>query len=393
MSSVDSEGELILLVDDNPTNLQVLYGTLDGRGYQLRIAQSGEDAIDIARAATPQLILLDIMMPPGIDGFETLGRLKADPVTSGIPVIFLSALDETEVKVKGLTLGAVDFVNKPFQAEEVIARVSTHLTLHRLQRELEVRNEELVTANQRMKRDLEAAARVQAALLPDSLPDTARVQFAWRYRPCDELAGDALGVQGIAEDQVALYIVDVSGHGVPSSLLSVAVTRSLAPAGDVTQARTPAQIAARLNTLYPMADNGNHYFTMVYGTLDPGTGVFRYTAAGHPGPLVVTGTQPPSSHDLPAVPIGLLDDAEYEEAELVLKPGDRVYLYSDGLNEERNSEGEQFGRRRLEAALAARFEQPLAEGIDAVLSELASWRGDDRFSDDLSIVAAEMLHP
>ena len=141
-----TEPEQILLVDDNTTNLQVLRGTLDGQGYRFLVAKNGETALTIAKKAKPSLILLDIMMP-GIDGFEVCRRLKAAHETREIPVIFLSALDGTEDKVKGLALGAVDYVSKPFQPEEVIARVSTHLTISRLRKSLAGKNKELREAN------------------------------------------------------------------------------------------------------------------------------------------------------------------------------------------------------------------------------------------------------
>ncbi len=138
--------EAILLVDDNPTNLQLLFETLDGRGYKLLIAKDGKAALSIAGKARPNLILLDIMMPE-IDGYEVCRQLKADPATAEIPVIFLSALTETKDKVQGLDLGAVDYVTKPFQPDEVIARVNTHLTVYRLKRALDQKNKELQEAN------------------------------------------------------------------------------------------------------------------------------------------------------------------------------------------------------------------------------------------------------
>ena len=142
MTTAPSPGPQILLVDDNPTNLQVLYQTLAGGGYRLLAARSGKDAVAIAQRVVPDLILLDVMMP-GMDGFETCTQLKADPRTSDSAIIFLSALTAADDKVRGLELGAVDFVNKPFQAEEVLARVRTHLTIRALQKELRRRNEEL----------------------------------------------------------------------------------------------------------------------------------------------------------------------------------------------------------------------------------------------------------
>ena len=147
MSESNEATEAILLVDDNPTNLQLLFETLDGRGYKLLIAKNGEVALSIARKALPNLILLDIMMPE-IDGYEVCRQLKADPATAEIPVIFLSALTDTKDKVQGLDLGAVDYVTKPFQPEEVIARVNTHLTVYRLKKALDQKNKELQEANE-----------------------------------------------------------------------------------------------------------------------------------------------------------------------------------------------------------------------------------------------------
>ena len=161
-------GALLLLVDDNPTTLQVLYQTLDGHGYRLLAARSGKDALAIAERAMPDLILLDVMMP-GMDGFETCARLKAGAQTSAAAVIFLSAVTDGREKVRGLELGAVDFVNKPFQAEEVLARVRTHLRLRDLERQLRRRNEELeheLTVAQELLR--EARTRSDGALLGSS---------------------------------------------------------------------------------------------------------------------------------------------------------------------------------------------------------------------------------
>ena len=146
LSQAPNAGESILLVDDNPTNLQVLQGTLKRLGNPLIVARSGEEALSLARRHHPSLVMLDIMMP-GIDGFETCRRLKADPETAESAVVFLSALGETKDKVQGLSLGAVDYVAKPFQPDEVLARVQTHLTIQRLKRELAERSRQLEATN------------------------------------------------------------------------------------------------------------------------------------------------------------------------------------------------------------------------------------------------------
>lgn len=129
----------ILIVDDNPTNLEVLSEVLTSAGFRIAVAVDGESAIKQVKYRLPELILLDVMMP-GIDGFETCSRLKTDPITQSVPVIFTTALSDIENKVKGLSLGAVDYITKPFQQEEVIARVRTHLQLHNVTQMLEEQN-------------------------------------------------------------------------------------------------------------------------------------------------------------------------------------------------------------------------------------------------------------
>jgi DNA-binding response OmpR family regulator len=155
--------EQLLLVDDNVTNLQVLQQTLDGRGYKLLVAKNGPGALTIAQKAKPSLILLDIMMPE-MDGYEVCRRLKADPETQEIPVIFLSALTDTEDKVKGLDLGAVDYVSKPFQPEEIIARVNTHLTINSLKRSLAEKNKALEATNEILEERVKERTAELAAL-------------------------------------------------------------------------------------------------------------------------------------------------------------------------------------------------------------------------------------
>jgi len=128
----------ILIVDDNPTNLSVLSQTLKGAGFAVRVAEDGESALQLVERKQPALILLDVQMP-GIDGFETCKKLKADPKTQAIPIIFLTALTDVENKVKGFSLGAVDYISKPFEQEEVLARVRVHLQLKNLTETLEQR--------------------------------------------------------------------------------------------------------------------------------------------------------------------------------------------------------------------------------------------------------------
>ena len=409
VSTTPGSSETILLVDDDPTNLRVLYQTLQGRSYKLLIARSGEQALSMARRSQPAVILLDIMMP-GLDGFETCRQLKTDPATRETTVIFLSALDQTQDKVRGLELGAVDYITKPFQADEIIARVNTHLTIHRLRYDLARRNQELYAANQelhvvneRMRRDLEAAARLQQALLPSAPPATARAQFAWVYRPCDALAGDALNVFAIDARFICVYVLEVSNRGVPAALLAVTITRHLllhtdrsclvtAPS-DTPEGYTivsPAEVARRLNTIFPMQANGMHSFTLLYGILDTHTNQFRFVSAGHPGPIRVRSPEPATVFDVPACPIGTTEDAQYEDTVLDLQPGDRLYLYSDGLYEGTNAANEAFGRDRVHTTLTHTRTLLLDKSLDTLIQAVVAWRGSAELGDDVSIIAVEI---
>lgn len=136
----------ILIVDDNPTNLELLLKNFDQIGFKVLVAKDGPGALKRLQYAKPDLILLDIMMP-GMNGIEVCRRLKTDKATQDIPIIFMSALDDITNKIKGFEAGAVDYITKPFQQEEVVARITTHLTLRLLQRHLQTQNEELTRLN------------------------------------------------------------------------------------------------------------------------------------------------------------------------------------------------------------------------------------------------------
>src|SRR5687767_10606767 len=159
----------ILIVDDTPANLQVLAGMLKDRGYKVRPVPSGKLALQAAQRDPPDLILLDINMPE-MNGYEVCEHLKADDQLKAIPVIFISALTEQLHKMKAFATRGVDYITKPFQMEELHSRVETHLKLRRLQIELEQANTRLVKANDRMSRDLKAAAKIQETFLPREAP-------------------------------------------------------------------------------------------------------------------------------------------------------------------------------------------------------------------------------
>jgi len=251
----------VLLVDDEPTNIDILRQALNGRGYRLLVATSGDDALKVAQRARPSLVLLDVIMP-GIDGYETCRRLKADPQTAGAAVIFLSALAEAKEKVRGLEAGAVDFVTKPFQPEEVIARVHTHLTVQRLQAQLESRNADLARELQ-VAQELLAAARrrVEGALVGSSPAVRAlRETIALRAASLEPLL--LAGPSGAGQEAVARTVHHQSPRGrqafihVNCALLAPGQSQSLLagpggkdPGGGATAILGPLGLADR-GTLY-----------------------------------------------------------------------------------------------------------------------------------------------
>ena len=180
----------ILIVDDTPENLQVLTGLLQSRGYKVRPVRSGKLALQAARNMVPDLILLDIKMPE-MDGFEVCRRSKADSQLAEVPVIFLSALSDTSDKVEAFRAGGVDYVTKPFQIEEVEARVETHLRLKRLQQELEDQNARLEDSVQQRTQEL-AESNARLAVLDQAKSDFLRLIS-------HELRTPLSGVLGIAE--------------------------------------------------------------------------------------------------------------------------------------------------------------------------------------------------
>jgi sigma-B regulation protein RsbU (phosphoserine phosphatase) len=320
---------------------------------------------------------------------------------AGIPVIFISALTDELDKVKAFATGGLDYITKPFQMEELHARVETHLKLRRLQTELERANVQLAKANSRMTRDLKAAAKIQETFLPRNLPRVSGSNFAWVYRPCDELAGDGLNIIPLDQRNIALYILDVSGHGVASALLSVTLSRLLSlpidpssiliRGADVSKGveiTPPAEVAAHLNRFFPFDSATTQFATLLYGVLNTATGEFRYVSAGHPGPVHLPHDGVPVVLESEGSPIGLADDA-YEERLIQLAAGDRLYLYSDGVPEAMDANGKPFGEARLLAAIDQDRSKLLTDGVETLADSIARWRGSEKPQDDISILAVE----
>jgi sigma-B regulation protein RsbU (phosphoserine phosphatase) len=378
MGNNNSYTESILLVDDNPTNLQVLFQTLEGAGCKLLIAKNGNGALTIAGKARPDLILLDIMMPD-IDGYEVCRQLKADPATAGIPVIFLSALGETGDKVKGLQLGAVDYITKPFQPDEVIARVNTHLTIHRLKREVESQKDQL-------KHELEVVSEVQRKLLPKKLPEIDGFKLAVHYETSRYAGGDYYDIIKIPENRWGFLIADAEGHSAPAAVL-MAMTCALFRAYPVS-ADDPAAVLDYLNQhLCKVADPS--FMTALYAVYDVEQQTMRVARAGQPLPMIYRSSEKRAFElNSPGVyPLGIEPyEIEIPVTEIKLMPGDRFLVYTDGLSERFNAAGETYGEERLLKPLATDNAAAPQEVIAAIMGDVEQFAGNHPADDDQALL-------
>ena len=378
MVNINSAAESILLVDDNPTNLQVLFQTLEGVGCKLLVAKNGEIALSIAGKALPDLILLDIMMP-GIDGYEVCRQLKANRATSSIPVIFLSALGDTEDKVKGLQLGAVDYVTKPFQPDEVIARVNTHLTIHRLKREVESQKDQL-------EHELEVVSEVQRKLLPKQLPVIDGFRLGVHYETSRYAGGDYYDVLELPDNCWGFLIADAEGHSAPAAVL-MAMTCALFRSYPGSAA-DPAEVIHYLNEhLCKVADPS--FMTALYAFYDASAHTMRMARAGHPLPMVFRNSdQKAIELNCPGVyPLGIEPyEIEIPVTEVKLEPGDRFLIYTDGLTERFDEEGQTYGEERLLKLLATDSAHDPQGVIGAIMADVEQFAGELPADDDQALL-------
>jgi sigma-B regulation protein RsbU (phosphoserine phosphatase) len=249
-----------------------------------------------------------------------------------------------------------------------------------------------------MKTDLLAAGRVQAALLPRLPPAVRGYHFEWLFRPCTELGGDIFNVLPLDDRYAALYVLDVAGHGVAASLLSVTVSHFLSAARDPSsmlwkhlsnspEPASPATVAARLCRRFPFDPETSQYFTILYGVLDRQEHRLRYVSAGHPGIIRVPRDGPADLSKATGFPIGAAEEP-YDEYTIDLSPGDRLYLYSDGIPEASNAAGEPFEQCRLLRALESARHLPLGESLHAVSAGVDSWNAGP-MKDDVTMLALE----
>jgi sigma-B regulation protein RsbU (phosphoserine phosphatase) len=380
----DASKASILIVDDTPANLRLLSQMLAEQGYRVRPVPDGTLALAAARAEPPDLVLLDVRMPE-MDGYEVCEHLKAEAQTCDIPIIFISALDATQDKVRAFTAGGVDYVTKPFQIEEVLARVETHLALRELQRQLQ-------DANKKMAEELALAGQVQASFLPRELPGLPGWQLSATLRPARETSGDFYDFIPLPDARWGIVMADVTDKGAGAALymaLSCTLIRTYA----VEYPAQPELVLSTVNRRILAETHALRFVTVFYGILDPATGGLVYGNAGHCPPCRFGAVDRGGVQELAltGIPLGIYADQTWRQAEVQLEPGDLLVLYTDGITEARNGQGALFGEERLLESLKAELgsagsRRPSAQGIqNAILADVHRFVGDVPQSDDIAL--------
>lgn len=387
----------ILVVDDNPTNVDLLSRRLIRKGFDVDTALDGQSALDLIAQNDFALILLDIMMP-GMDGYEVLERIRSEKGSHELPVIMATARKETEDIVKALKLGANDYVTKPIDFPVVLARVETHIKVKQSVDQIKDLEESVKRKNEYMRDSLESAARFQKSLLPKKSPENSKVDFAWIYEPCDELAGDTFDVFEFDDNCIGFYQLDVTGHGVKAALLAVTLNRLLTPnsgqaslvlSTDESGAQTttdPVNVVEELNQEFQINEESNQFFTMVYGILDLETLTVSYVNAAHSYPIL-SGSEGVRELDSESgFPIGVAPEVMCSPEAVQLQSGDRFFVYSDGIIEAMNPDGDLFGEERLMEIISSMADKSLNQTINAVRDEVVLWTQSTMHQDDVSIL-------
>ena len=262
-------------------------------------------------------------------------------------------------------------------------------------------NRKIEAANERMRKDLAAAAKVQQALLPSAVPEIPGFSFAWAFRPSAELAGDLFNVYRLEENHWGIYLLDVSGHGVAAALMSVTISRLLAAIpersvvyskshGDGYEVAGVVEVANRLNDYFPFDPRTAQYFTLIYGVLDTESGLFRYVSAGHQPPMLLQSSGRLRELETSGPPLGMLPNPSYKEHTIELDTGNRLYMMTDGMTEAENPEEEMFGTERMVRSLTSTKHLPLSDTVQTLLKRVEKWAGERELEDDATMLAFEV---
>lgn len=382
---VDDVRPRILLVDDH-ADVRTYLRDLLRNSYRLLDAADGQEGIDVATRELPDLVISDVMMPKK-SGFELVHELKTNYRTRGIPIMLLTARGGADGTVEGLTLGADEYLAKPFDPKELAARVMSLLRLTTIERELAK-----VVALQ--KDELEAARVIQESLLPTTMPAIPRLDVAGRILTASELGGDFYDflplerTNGVAK-KLGVAIGDVTGHGASSALVT-----AVAKAGLDIHANGgshPGEVISNLGRVVFDSCKGKRLMTFFYGVVDLKASQIHYCNAGHTFPWVVnseTGKVLPltSAGGPIGAPLGLDRLSSYRAHTAPLGAGDVLVLFSDGLLEAESKSGQPYGPRRLRQTLEKHRRLPARTLVDTLIDSVMAYSERSSPEDDITAV-------
>ncbi|MGE0085199.1 MAG: PP2C family protein-serine/threonine phosphatase [Desulfococcaceae bacterium] len=398
---MESSEQNILVVDDEPINLQIMRFIL--KDYcQAAFATDGAKALELVKKIRPDLILLDVMMPE-MDGFEVCSILKANPETLDIPVIFLTAKTQAEDILQGFSVGAVDYVIKPFRKEELLARVSTHLRLRKTEEALRsallesrkakeeaesalLRNLEM---QKQIQQDLDEGAAMQRKFLTGQEEASELLQaagFAMHTynRPFATVSGDFFYPKDLNSGATGLFFADTCGHGLPAALISMRILgllQSLPVWNDSPQTYLRA-VSRDIRDVMPEG----RFITACY--LIFSENMVLISNAGQPFPVLISkgGVTEIALHGMP---LGIIDSFPLSEVCIKMDSRDRLLLYSDGITECENAKGEMLGKARLLDFLKEQAFSGSRALKDSILNMLDEFAGGTPPADDITLIIIE----
>lgn len=380
----------VLVVDDNEMNRDLLARRLQREGHRVELAVDGIDALTKLGAGAFDLVLLDIMMP-GMNGYEVLEHLKADATLCHIPVILISALNDTDNMVKGISLGADDYLPKPFNPHILRARVNASLARKRL------RDCEQLYAHS-LEREMDIAREIQAGFLPEQLPVLAGWDLAACFQPARQVGGDFYDAFPLhAGQRIGVVVADVCDKGVGAALF-MALCRSLVRAFaermdflDDDAAEQARQLIDHVNG-YIARTHGraNMFATLFFAVLDPGTGALTYVNGGHEAPVICGKDGVRARLDPTGPAVGMLPDMGFRVARQTVEPGETLLIYTDGVTDSRNAQAVPFSEERLLALLTPAGESAAAT-IERVHTAVFQHADGAAQFDDITMLAVHRV--
>jgi serine phosphatase RsbU (regulator of sigma subunit) len=365
---------LILIVDDNPANVEILQMRLAANNYEIITAADGEAGLAMAREKQPDLILLDIMMPK-MDGLEVCRRLKGDRSVPFMPIIMVTAKADSKDVVAGLEAGGDEYLTKPVDHAALVARVKSMLRIKTL-------HDKVIEQSAQLKIQLKTATKIQSLFWPD-IPELEAGGHIWAVSvPATYVGGDLYDVIPLPDESVLVYVADVSDKGVPAALIMAALSTKIR-----SEARIQTEVDRLLetvnNSMYSLISEEGFFATIVLVRYWPHSGKMQFTLAGHLPPLWIVETGIGGLPQLNGIALGVKQDVKYEKKEILLSSGESVLLFTDGVIEAENEDKELFGNDRLVGYIQDTRGPPWGRGL---LDEIRCWRGDARANDDLTIL-------